>query len=90
MSEIPNTRQGQPHTSISNKTIHIHLYQFILYIDLVGLIPLQNMFKMIPQKISIFSKAGIGIFQITIEAVIFNLYQYWQIIIHHVDPLVNF
>ena len=48
MLEIANARQRRPQTNISNKTMQFQVFQFILYIDRVVLIPQQNMFTLFP------------------------------------------
>ena len=67
----------------------ICLSQYILYRYLAILIPPQNMFKMFPHKISILAKADVEFLQITIEAVLFSLYQRLFILTYHMNPLVN-
>ena len=41
------------------------------------------------KEIQLLPKADMGILQINIKAVIFNLYQWFYIIIHHKDTFVN-
>ena len=49
ISDITNTRQRLPQTTISNKTININITQFILYSNFVDIITPQTMFRMFPQ-----------------------------------------
>ena len=44
MSEIPNTRKMRPQTTISNKKMHIHVSQFILYSSFGGFEPTPKYF----------------------------------------------
>ena len=69
--------------------MHINLSQLILYRDFVVWITTQNVFKMLPQKISPLSKSDTEILQITTEAVLFKLYLWLCIFIHHINLLVK-
>ena len=84
----------------SHTTLSITRQFSLMYINssytatLVVLIPPQNMFKMFPQisgleNIALFSKAYIGIFQVTIETILFNLDCWGCSLIHHTSLLEN-
>ena len=49
ISYITNTVQSRPLTTISKKTTKLHVSQFILYTNLVVIMPPQTMFKMFTQ-----------------------------------------
>ena len=63
--------------TISNNIIQIRASKYILYINLVVLIPPQNIFKLFPQIIGleniVFVKGRYGDLEITIKTVLFNL-----------------
>ena len=69
MSHSTNTIQKNTHIATSNKTMQIHVYQFILYSNLVILIPPQNIIKMFTHISGVentaLSKGDMGIFKLT-------------------------
>ena len=97
MKSIPyilNKIQRLSHTTISNKIIQLQVFQCILYINLLVLIPPQNMFKVFLHISGIwniaFSKADMGTLQIITKVVLFNLDRWLWIIMHHKTPLAIF
>ena len=63
--------QRHTYTTTSNKTMHLNVYQFILYRNLVALIPTQNLFNMCPHISKVentaLSKADMGVFQYSLS-----------------------
>ena len=92
ISGITNIRQRQIYTTISFKTMNLHASQFISYRYLVVLIP-HPFFKICStdfrsRKYS-FVKGRYGDLAITIDDVLFNLDQWFWIIIHRKNPILN-
>ena len=77
-----------------NKASYIYIYINLFYTEiLVDLIPPQICLRCFhifqDYKISLLSKILYWDLKITIEDVLFNLYRWWWIIIHHKNPLVK-